>query len=1075
MPTKLSRYCTGIMEIAWLAAIINIPVFFNVYSSRIFEPDKITLLRSFAIIIAICWLIKIIDEKGIHWENFTPKNSIIMTILKTPLMVSVIGMVIAYLLATVFSITPRVSWAGSYQRLQGTYTTYSYIIIFFAIVVNLRQKGQIERIISAVIISSLPVSLYGVLQRYKIDPVPWAGDVVERIAANMGNSIFVAAYLIMVFPLTIVKITDSFTSILNDRGRLLPNFLRATAYVFIASLQVIALLFSGSRGPLMGWLIGTFFLFVVLSLIWRQRWLTFSGIGLALIVGIFLLLVNIPNGPFQSFRNIPGIGRLGMLLDPNSTTSRVRIYIWAGAAELVAPHEPLEFPDGKKDAFNSIRPIVGYGPEAMYVAYNPFYQTNLTLVEKRNASPDRSHNETWDAMVITGGVGLIFYLLLFGSIIYYGLTWLGLIVSKNQQILFFIIYIGVGVLCATILALWQGFAFIGVGLPFGMLIGVLIYLFLIAIFGKFEIPKTTDEKLYLLIIAGLLASIVAHFAEINFGIAIAATRTYFWVYTALLFVLGYVIKSSIISDGEKITTSEENRDEINQKSSSITQRKKRRVSHQRDNRVENLLNNYSDELMGGVILALIMIALGYDFISGAQGGKNAFVILWNSMVKLKGTSTTVSYGVLTMFFTSWIIGIMVIASDVILSKTEKTWGKSAMIVGGVSFLISFIFWFWHSLSIAEIINKSATNLSEVMQQIQKYEGLITKYYIYVFILVIISASILYSQKNGKLGRSSPLSMLIVPIGMIFGVYLIGNTNLKIIQADIDFKLTDPFTKGNTWPVAIEIYNRALSLAPTEDFYYLFLGRAYLEYAKTISDTADRDKLMNQALKDLEKAQEINPLNTDHTANLARLYSLWSSMTEDNQKKNELAQKSDYYFSRAIVLSPNNSRIWGEWALLALNYLNQPDKALERLNHSLEIDPTYDWTNALLGEYYLRLSQQEAITETKESYINQALFYYDKAKQLTGDQSAKANYSLGMAQLYINSHQYFKAIQTLEEIIQLTPSSSELWRYEQSLAQLYYQVGNNGTALSYAKSALSHAPEEQKEAIQNLINQLENIP
>jgi hypothetical protein len=356
MPTKLSRYCMGIMEISWLAAIINVPVFFNVYSSRIFEPDKLTLLRSFALVIAICWIIKIIDERGIRWENISVRNSRVITIIKTPIIISVIGMVVVYTLSTIFSITPRTSWAGSYQRLQGTYTTFSYIIIFLAIIVNLRKRQQVERIITAVIISSLPVSLYGVLQRYKIDPVPWAGEVAIRIAANMGNSIFVAAYLIMVFPLTLVRITDAFTSILNDRGKLLANFLRATAYVFIAALQVIALLFSGSRGPLMGWLIGTFFLFVVMSLLWRQRWLTFSGIGLALLVGIFLVAINIPNGPFQDFKKNTRDRSFGHVTRSQFNHQSGAYIHMAGAAELVTPHEPLEFPDGEKDPYNFLRP-----------------------------------------------------------------------------------------------------------------------------------------------------------------------------------------------------------------------------------------------------------------------------------------------------------------------------------------------------------------------------------------------------------------------------------------------------------------------------------------------------------------------------------------------------------------------------------------------------------------------------------------------------------------------------------------------------------------------------------------------
>ena len=56
------------MEAAWLAAVIVVPVFFNIYSSRIFEPDKITLLRSLALIVLAAWLVKLIEEGGIRWD-----------------------------------------------------------------------------------------------------------------------------------------------------------------------------------------------------------------------------------------------------------------------------------------------------------------------------------------------------------------------------------------------------------------------------------------------------------------------------------------------------------------------------------------------------------------------------------------------------------------------------------------------------------------------------------------------------------------------------------------------------------------------------------------------------------------------------------------------------------------------------------------------------------------------------------------------------------------------------------------------------------------------------------------------
>ena len=39
----------------------------------------------------------------------------------------------------------------------------------------------------------------------------------------------------------------------------------------------------------------------------------------------------------------------------------------------------------------------------------------------------------------------------------------------------------------------------------------------------------------------LLAALVAHFIEINFGIAIVATRMLFWIYVGLLIVVGYIL------------------------------------------------------------------------------------------------------------------------------------------------------------------------------------------------------------------------------------------------------------------------------------------------------------------------------------------------------------------------------------------------------------------------------------------------------------------------------------------------------------------------------------------------------
>ena len=89
---------------------------------------------------------------------------------------------------------------GSYQRLQGTFSQYSYMIIGLIVIANMRTRKQLERLISFMILTSVPVALYGLLQANRLDPLPWAGDTATRVASSMGNAIFVAAWLIITVP-----------------------------------------------------------------------------------------------------------------------------------------------------------------------------------------------------------------------------------------------------------------------------------------------------------------------------------------------------------------------------------------------------------------------------------------------------------------------------------------------------------------------------------------------------------------------------------------------------------------------------------------------------------------------------------------------------------------------------------------------------------------------------------------------------------------------------------------------------------------------------------------------------------
>ncbi len=1105
MHTKLSRYADGIMEAAWLAAIIVVPVFFNVYSSRIFEPDKITTLRTLALVILAAWGLKLLEQGGPRWERIAVTGRW-KTLLRIPLVAPVLALAVVYIISTIFSVSPYTSFWGSYQRLQGAYTTLSYLVLFAALVGNLRRRAQLERLVTTAILSSLPVSLYGVLQRYGADPIPWGGDVTARIASNMGNSIFVAAYLIMVFPLTLMRLIEAFEALLSEnRGRPVANFVRATIYVFIIALQVIALYFSGSRGPWLGWAASMVLVWLGLSLVWRKRWMVVTGVGVAILAGAFLVTLNIPNGPLESLRDRPEFGRLGQLLDSESRTGRVRVLIWQGAAELVLPHAPLEYPDGRSDKFNFLRPIIGYGPESMYVAYNPFYQPELTLVEKRNASPDRSHNETWDSLVITGGLGLLLYLAIYGSVIYFSLKWLGLVPNPRRRNLFLGLYILGGVISTAVFVALRGIAYLGVALPFGMILGTIIYLIVASLGRRLEGHTGSDEKMRAYVLVGLSAAVVAHFVEINFGIAIAATNTYFWVYAGLILLAGFILPRhgeyavEDLGDGSASETAPEmvenetsaapalaeggRRSKANR--SEAASRKKRVVARSERPLIDTPW--LREALIAAGVTALLLGCLGYNFISNSSRSTFGFDLIWSSLTTLSNKGGGVSYGLLAMVLTTWLAGGLLLVSESGPRSDSQpnsadlapAWGRMAAVALGGGFFVAFIFWLWHASGMAALNAVNATTIEMVMKQVGASESILTRFYVFLFVMLFGMGGLLpwlWPAQGGRFGVGSPA----IGAGAAILVFVLASyTNLRVIQADIAFKTAELFARPGTWPAGIQIYDEARNLAPNEDYYYLFLGRAYLEYAKTLNDPGEREALIQQAATDLKDAQRINPLNTDHTANLARLHSLWSSYTTDPALKQTRAALADDYFKWAVRLSPQSARLWDEWAVHAMNVMNQPEQARQRLEQALKIDPFYDWTYGLMGDYYLRFVA-DVVTATlpahTEALIN-AGEYYTQAVGRSDSSTTDMRYgylvAFGGVQAQLN--QPVKALQAYVRALEVWPDNPDRWRVEAALAQLYAQVGDMSMALQYAQEALAHAPDEQKPAVQNLIAQLGGTP
>ncbi len=716
MQTKLSKLCGGTIEASWLGALIIIPLFFNVYSSRIFEPDKAALLRICVLLGIAAWIIKVIDEIANQEQKITFDQLKIglFTQLRRPIILVVAIIVLVYFLSTLLSITPLTSLWGSYQRSQGFYTFLSYIILFFLVANNLKTTAQVDRIVTMTILTSLPVAFYGVIQHYGLDPVPWAGNVTDRISANMGNSIFVAAYLVMVVPITVVRILTSLKGFFKKTDRLPSFFLVTVVYTLILCMQLAAIFFSGSRGPWIGLAASLVAVWFGLAFIWRKPAIYISGLVILTVSVIFLGLINIKGGPLEPLRNMPGIGRLGQLLNSESRTGKVRSLIWQGASQLVLPHNPLSYPDGTEDRLNSFRPLIGYGPESMFVAYNRFYPPALTEVEKRNAAPDRSHNEVWDSLVFTGVIGMTATLVLFGVIIQFCLKNIGFITDRKELVTFLFCSIGGGIIFTGILVIWKGPGYFGVGLPLGLVSGVILFMLLSGYRGNQTGFSSFHDSQYHLLYLGLLSAILAHSVELIFGFGITATRMYFWIFTGLILVLGENINKqkveALASAGTSALQDNLSHPDLSPREKnarpkergSAGKRKKPQPMTRKDGHGTLGSRGLRDGVLSGFLLALILTTISFDFISTDAASKNLYSIIRNSFLNAGSSGNNTSFAVI--FLMCWVLIGLVLILEIVKSENDSSSTLyMALIIYVTSLLVAFIFITWLAGNLSAII------------------------------------------------------------------------------------------------------------------------------------------------------------------------------------------------------------------------------------------------------------------------------------------------------------------------------------------------------------------------------------
>ncbi len=429
------------MEALWLATLFLVPltVASPDWTFTFVELPKLAVFRILSGLLAMLWAAEwAIADRPFNLSLKRPgARQLRVRLASDPtrwLIVAVIAFAAANVLSTILSTSFSVSvWGRNpVEDGYGLYNMLSYFILFAAVATHLHTKAQLWRLLSAIVAASFLASVIGVMERYDIvqlGGVP-SESVATRMDSTFGNPIFFGAFLVMAIPVSIA-------AYLTIGGRY-PRRGSFAVWTAIVSVQMLALLFTLSRGPWIGLAAGLACFFALGLLAIERRHLARAGalLGISLAVSLLALRFGATGG--TTFSEVTGDSsgeaaasgvevveeRLtSVYSDVASGSFTDRAEIWQASAELLAerPQMPLE-----DDPLYFSRHIVGYGPDLYGFVY-PMTASAKWLALKRLAYS--AHNHLIHAAVELGLLGLLSHLALFGALF----TGAVLLLLKNRR------------------------------------------------------------------------------------------------------------------------------------------------------------------------------------------------------------------------------------------------------------------------------------------------------------------------------------------------------------------------------------------------------------------------------------------------------------------------------------------------------------------------------------------------------------------------------------------------------------------------------------------------------------------
>ena len=293
-------------------------------------------------------------------------------------------------LADALGAYPFKSFWSNYERMDG-WVTLAHL---FALVVVASSVLNTEKLWRTFWKTALGVSIavagYGFLQLFGVASLTEGFSSLSRLDATFGNPIYLAAY--MLFHVFIAALLWAQAWAESKPGSRLGFSL---SYGAILVIDCLVLLLTGTRGTILGLIVGVFVAAVLITFFARGSGRNLVRPAIGVIIGLVVL-----SGGFFLVRDAAWVQNVGFLqrlatISTSDSTTKARFYNWGMAWE------------GVKE-----RPLLGWGQENYAVVFDKYYDPRMYSAEQWF---DRVHNVIFDWLVAGGFFGLLGYLSIFGA------------------------------------------------------------------------------------------------------------------------------------------------------------------------------------------------------------------------------------------------------------------------------------------------------------------------------------------------------------------------------------------------------------------------------------------------------------------------------------------------------------------------------------------------------------------------------------------------------------------------------------------------------------------------------------